>query len=196
MMAIVGIAILVGGFSAGRLIGQLAAVPPEPQASPSASLEPIELPEVDRPGRDIARLPRYPGSVRIEYDRRVRAAAVVIRVAYAARAARSDVRSFYADVFRENGWEIVDLDFSGNTWSFDVEQGRLRATVELSSDDAVVRVRMELVRSAPQAPDPTPQEPEQPPQPATPPPDDDDDEGDDDDDDDDDDDGSDDGGDD
>jgi hypothetical protein len=186
MMAILAIAIMVGGFGAARLIAELARPEVRATGTPPASVVPIVLPDRDAPGRDVPGLPRYPGAVRTDFGQGERARATVTRVAYALRGSRNEVRSFYVDAFRERGWQIVDLEFSGGTWTFAIERGQRQATVEVASDGGLVQVRLEVTRTLP---DPTPQptpKPQPPAPPGPPPPgDDDDDDGDDDDDDDD-----------
>ena len=179
MMAILGIAILVGGFSAARLMAGLAGPEARATVTPAASGIPITLPERDAPGRDIPGMPRYPGAVRTEYERRERARATATMVAYVLRAGRNEVRSFYVDAFRERSWEIVDLEFSGSTWTFAIERGARHAAVEVTSDGDLVRVQIQLTRTHPApTPQPTPKpQPPAPPPPSPPPPGDDDDDG-------------------
>ncbi len=178
MMAILAIAIVVGGFTAGRLFAQLAA-PAGPAAStPPASQPPVILPDRDVFGRDVPGLPRHPGAVRTGFDRREGARTVVTTVSYAVRAERNEVRAFYVEAFHEKRWEMVDLQFSGRTWTFVVVRGARQATVEVVSETDVIQVLVEVTR---RLPDPTPKPTPKPEQPAPPPPPpDDDDDGDDD----------------
>ena len=174
MMAILVIAIVVGGLGSARLIAELAGPEARATGTPPASEAPILLPDRDAPGRDIPGLPRHPGSVRTDFEDRDRARATVTRVEYALRGSRKEVRSFYVDAFRDRGWEIIDLEFSGGTWTFAIERGPRQATVEVASEGELVRVRLQVTRRHP-APTPQPTPKPQPPAPPPPPPPDDDD---------------------
>ena len=189
MIAILAVAILVGGFSAGRLIGQLlAADGARTQPTPTASAVGAAVPDQDQPGRDISGLPRFPGSVRTAYARQATDVVTVTTAAYAVRASRNDVRTFYLQVFTDAGWDVADLGFSLGTWTFVVERPSRQATVEITGRGETVLILLAVSRTLPApTPEPTP-EPTQrptpaPPPPPPPPPSDDGDDGDDDDDD-------------
>jgi hypothetical protein len=199
MVAILAIAVVVGGFSAGRLIGQLAAGERSPQPVPTIAPSPVLLPDEDVPGRDVSGLRRYPGSVRTAYGRGADDESVRIAASYLVLAGRNEVRAFYVDAFHADGWEIVDLGFSSGTWTFVLERPPRQATVEISSRGELTAIHLEVTRPLPEetpepTPEPTPRPTPAPPPPPPPPDDDDDDDDDDDGDDDDGDGGSDDGG--
>lgn len=172
MLGILAVAILVGGFSAGRLLGQLAGAERSIEPTPSASATPAELPTEDEPGNEIAGLPRYPGSTRTAYGREVSREQVLTSATYVMRATSTDVRAFYVDAFHAEGWEIVDLGFSRGTWSFALERGPRQASVEIEDLGDLVEARFEVARDVAQpTPPPSPQPTERPtPVPATPPP--------------------------
>jgi len=168
MLGILAVAILVGGFSAGRLIGQLAGAERSIAPTPNAIATPAELPTEDEPGNEIAGLPRYPGSIRTAYGRQVSPERVLTSATYAMRASSNDVRAFYVEAFHAEGWQIVDLGFSRGTWSFVLERGPRQASVEIADLGELVEARFEVARDVPQS---TPQPTERPtPVPATPPP--------------------------
>ncbi|HEX2193759.1 MAG TPA: hypothetical protein VHK63_02220 [Candidatus Limnocylindria bacterium] len=147
MIGILTAAVLVGGFSAGRLLGQLVAEPARrPAPSPTASALSPDLPRTDAPGSDIRELPRYPGSVRTSYRQTARGDARITSAAYAVSAGRRAVRSFYVRVFERHGWEVVDLGFAGSTWTFVVEQPPRQATLEIRSRAGVVLVSIAVTR--------------------------------------------------
>jgi hypothetical protein len=202
MVAILAVAVVVGGFSTGMLIGQLAAGDRSPAPIATLSPTPAQLPDTDAAGRDIDGLPRYPGSVRTAYQRDASAESVRVTAVYLAEAGRNDVRSFYVDAFHEFGWEFVDVSFVDGAWTFAVERGARLATVEIAGGPDLAEVRIEHTRALPDptpeltpepTPEPTPRVTPAPPPPPPPPDDDDGDDGDDDDGDDGDDDDSDDG---
>ena len=196
MVAILAVAVVVGGFSAGRLIGQLAAGERSPQPVPTLTPAPAFLPDGDVPGREVPSLPRYPGSVRTHHERGADGKSIRISASYLVLAGRNEVRAFYVDSFHADGWEIVDLGFSSGTWTFVLERPPRQGTVEIGSRGELTAIHLEVTRPLPdETPEPTP-EPTRRPPPPPPPPDDDDDDDDGDDDSDDGDDDSDDGSDD
>jgi hypothetical protein len=167
--------VLLTGVVLGSALPMLGdgAASPSPTPSVPASVS-AELPAADVAGEDLARLPRYPGSVRTEYeisrDDRVRRAAVE----YLADATLDDVRSFYQGVMAEHGWERADIAYSGGEWTYVLVDGMSEALVELEVSGGLVEIDLQIsdpIESAPEG--------------SAPPPDDhDDDDGDDDDDDD------------
>jgi hypothetical protein len=172
MVAILAVAVVVGGFSTGMLIGQLAAGESSPAPLATVSPTPVQLPGADAAGRDIDTMPRYPGSVRTAYRRDASEDAVRVVTAYLTKADRSEVRSFYVDTFHELGWEIVDVTFADGAWSFAVERGVRLATIEIEGGANLVEVRIEYSRALPEpTPEPKPRATSAPP---PPPPDDDD----------------------
>jgi hypothetical protein len=91
-------------------------------------------PSEDVPGEDVPGLPRYPGSVRSEYDREEADDFVETNVGYVATAPGLDtVREFYRDTFREEEWSVANAEFSEGTWSFLVTQDEREALVEFET---------------------------------------------------------------
>ena len=165
----------LGVLVADRLLDRSTAVE-QPTPTPTAV-----LPDVDVDGADLRDLARYPGAVRTAYARERQGTKAVTTVEYVATAELDDVRAFYRRVFREEGWELVELDFSGGEWVFLVEKGRRAAYVEIEDGGTYTIVQIEVERSIDAAtprPTPTPRPPPPPP-PPPPPGDDDDDDGDD-----------------
>jgi hypothetical protein len=170
MVAILAVAVVVGGFSAGRLIGQLAAGERSPQPVPTLTPAPAFLPDGDVPGREVPGLPRYPGSVRTHHERGADGKSIRISASYLVLAGRNEVRAFYVDAFHDGGWEIVDLGFSSGRWTFVLERSPRQATVEIGSQAELTAIHLEVTRPlAGERPEPTP-EPTRRPAPATPPP--------------------------
>lgn len=190
MVAILAVAVVVGGFSAGRLIGELTAGEQSPRPVPTLTPSPALLPDEDAPGRDVPGLRRYPGSVRTAYERRADDESLRVAASYLVDTGRNEVRAFYVDAFHADGWEIVDVGFSSGTWTFVLERTPRQATVEIGSGGELTAIHLEATRPlADETPqpttEPTPRPTPAPPPPPPPPPDDDDDgdDGDDDDDD-------------
>jgi hypothetical protein len=98
--------------------------PPNPK--PAAS-----LPAEDVPGRDAPGLPRYPDSVRVEYEREEQDLLVVTRVRYLSGARVEVIRGFYRGVFRAEGWKVANVEFSEGEWTFLVIDGERETDVEI-----------------------------------------------------------------
>ena len=213
-LALLLVAVLAGGVAIGSVVtafvdGGVGSTPtPTPTATPLPTDRSAVLPDADVEGEDLERLPRYPGSVRTEYevsrDDRYRLTAVE----YVADATVEEVRAFYQQVMDEYGWARADVNYAAGEWTYVLVDGRTEALVEIEEWNALIEIDLQVSQPV-RTPEPTPSprptptpQPTRPPapaQPAPPPPGDDggdDDGGDDDGDDDDggDDDGTDDGG--
>ena len=143
------------------------------------------LPADDVAGKDIPDLPRYPHSVRVEYERKTQDLLVFTRVRYLSRAKLDVVRGFYRGVFRGQGWKVANAEFSEGEWTFLVVDGKREADIEIEPHGReVTRVDIEVSEPLPEkepAPKEIPQRREggsakqepaapQPPQTATPTP--------------------------
>jgi hypothetical protein len=112
------------------------------------------LPSEDVPGADIPGLPRYPDSVRVEYEREEVDYLLETRVGYGAAASGLDsVREFYRDTFREENWSVENAEFSEGTWTFLVTQGEREALIEFEtrtgSRGGLFDIRIELSEPLP-----------------------------------------------
>jgi hypothetical protein len=143
------------------------------------------FPEEDVPGRDVPDLPRYPNSVRAEYERKEQDPLVFSRIRYLSRAKLDVIRGFYRGVFRGQGWKVANAEFSEGEWTFLVVDGKREADIEIEPHSRdVTRVDIEVSEPLPEkepAPKEIPQKreggsakqepaPPQPPQTATPTP--------------------------
>lgn len=138
------------------------------------------LPAEDVPGKDLPDLPRYPGSVRVEYERNEQELLVFTRVRYLSHARVDVIRGFYRGVFRAEGWKVANVEFSEDRWTFLVVDGEREANaiIEPHGRD-VTRVDLAFSEPLPEkepAPEERPQKrearpaPPATPQPATPTP--------------------------
>jgi hypothetical protein len=190
-LALLIIGVLIGGVVLGSVVSAVARPTATPDPTPSVSLMPSvtagPLPDGDVAGEDLPRLPRYPGSVRTEYEVSIDDRFRLTATEYMADATLDEVRAFYQGVIEDHGWQRADIDFSGGEWTYVLVDGATEALIELEVSDGFVEIDLQVsVQIATPAPDPTPPPTALPtPPPATPPTDDDDD-GDDDGDDDDD----------
>ena len=189
-LSLASVALLAAGILlAGALLGSLATAwgDPQPSATPIALQTPppsvpasvAALPAADVAGEDLARLPRYPGSVRtahkVSRDERYRLTATE----YLADAVIDDVRAFYQGVIAEHGWERADISHSDGTWAYVLVDGRTEALIEIEMTGGLVEIDLQVSEPLPgPTPAPTPV-PAAPPPPPAPPPDDDDDDDDD-----------------
>ena len=137
------------------------------RTTPSDTKPEISLPADDVPGKDISDLPRYPGSVRVEYERKVQDPLVFTRIRYLSRARLDVIRGFYRGVFRAEGWKVANVEFSGGEWTFLVVRGEREAEVRIEPHSrGVTRVDIELSVPLPEkkpAPKESPQQREAPP---------------------------------
>ena len=84
----------------------LSATPPEntttisERTAPSNTKPAMSLPAEDVLGRDVPDLPRYPSSVRVEYERKEQDRLVFTTVRYLTHAKLDVIRGFYRGVFR------------------------------------------------------------------------------------------------
>ncbi len=106
------------------------------------------IPARDARGEPIPRLPRYPGSVRVDYSEHGRDGLAVVRAAYLAEERPDAVRGFYRGVFRSRGWQVANVEYSGGSWHFLVLHGVREAGVEVLPRDGGSEVRVELSRPA------------------------------------------------
>jgi hypothetical protein len=176
-LAILLVGVLAGGFVLGGAM--TATTDPSPSNSPGPTLaatpRPADrLPDADVDGEDLARLPRYPGSVRTEFDVSVDDRYRLTAVEYLADATEAEVRAFYRRVIDDHGWQRADVNYAAGEWTYVLVDGRTEALVEIEPWNGLVEIDLQISEpiSTP-SPDstPTPEPTRRPtPQPATPPP--------------------------
>jgi hypothetical protein len=144
----------------------LSTTPPETTISertaPSNTKPAMPLPAEDAPGKDVPDLPRYPSSVRGEYERKEQDRLAFTTVRYLSHAKLDVIRGFYRGVFRSKNWSVANAEFSGGEWTFLVVDGEREAQVRIEpyGRDAT-RVDIVLSESRPEkkpAPKEIPQE--------------------------------------
>jgi hypothetical protein len=101
------------------------------QTSPRTSEPVAPIPSEDAPGAEISGLPRYPGSVRVEYEREQRDGLNVVRARYLTRDGLDAVRGFYRGVFRGGEWKVANVEFSEDRWTFLVVHGEREAEIRI-----------------------------------------------------------------
>src|SRR5215204_944303 len=152
MLALVGFGF--GWFFSGQQIANLKEGPGSPSAISHTTAKPdATLPKADVPGEDFSDLPRYPGSVRVKYERRVSKAGLILF----------------------EGWTVASLDVSEGEWDFLVTKGDREAVIEIEIRKGLVETEIEVSEpqkeKAIQRDSASPQRPDQPtPAPSTTPP--------------------------
>jgi hypothetical protein len=144
ILALVGFGF--GWFLSGRQIANLKESPGSPSTISNTTTKPdASLPKADVPGEDFSDLPRYPGSVRTKYERRVSTAGLVlVDTEYVASAKLAEVREFYRGVFRTEGWTEAGLDVSEGEWDFLVTKGPREAVIEIEFREGLVETEIEV----------------------------------------------------
>ncbi len=123
---------------------------PEKTTSQIREKSAFSLPREDVPGRDVPDLPRYPGSVRVEYERKEQGLLVLTGVGYLSHAKLDLVRGFYRGVFRSENWTVANAEFSEDEWIFLVIDGGREAVIELGPRrSGITRVDIELIEPRP-----------------------------------------------
>ena len=111
----------------------------------------MSLPAEDVPGKDVSDVPRYPRSVRVEYERKEQDRLVFTTVRYLSRAKLDLIRGFYRGVFRSKNWTVANAEFSEGEWNFLVVHGDLEAQVRIEPHGrGVTRVDILLGGSLPE----------------------------------------------
>ena len=172
-LALVIIVVLIGGVVLGSVVTAVATPSPTPALSPSARVSPDSsgLPTADVPGDDLERLPRYPGSVRTEYEISVDDRFRLVATEYLADAGLDDVRAFYQGVIEDHGWQRADINYSGDEWTYVLVDGSTEALVEIEITRGFVEVDLQISTAiASPRPEPTPSPTTAPTAPPPPPP--------------------------
>lgn len=144
ILALVGFGF--GWFLSGRQIANLREGPGSPSTTSNTPAKPdATLPKADVPGEDFSDLPRYPGSVRTKYERRVSTAGLMlVDTEYVTSARLSDVREFYRRVFRTEGWTEAGLDVTEGEWDFLVTKADREAVIEIEIRRGLVETEIEV----------------------------------------------------
>jgi hypothetical protein len=144
ILALVGFGF--GWFLSGQQIANLKEGPGSPSTTSNTPAKPdATLPKADVPGEDFSDLPRYPGSVRTKYERRVSTAGLIlVDTEYVASASLSDVREFYRGVFRTEGWTEAGLDVTEGEWDFLITKADREAVIEIEMRRGLVETEVEV----------------------------------------------------
>ncbi len=145
--AVLALLLFTVGFAAGRVVTtrELAAATPAARIiAPSSLSDGAELPTIDVTGADIEGLPRYPGSVRVEYQNLIVGEFLETEVEYVVAAELGPVHDFYREVFQDEGWVVADIGIYQGEWTFFIVSGEREANVELEARQSLVEIEIEL----------------------------------------------------
>ena len=152
-MAVAAVLLVFAGCVAGRLTapesspGGVSASQSGTSQEAARTAARMRLPEDDVPGVETPGLPRYPGSVRVDFDRWGTAGVVGTDADYLTADPLPQVQRFYRASFVRHGWEVGDVSFVQGEWSFLLLRGETEATVEIARRGVLVEVDIE--RSVP-----------------------------------------------
>ncbi len=102
------------------------------------------IPARDARGEPVPGLPRPPGSVRTGYSERETRGLEMVRAAYLTRERPDVVRGYYRGVFGVEGWQVANVEYSGDGWHFLVLRGDLEAKVKVLPRDGGSEVEIDL----------------------------------------------------
>lgn len=127
-LALLIIVVLIGGALVGSVVTAMGLpdATPTPTATPPPTASEAGIPSSDVTGEDLERLPRYPGSVRTEYEVSIDDRYRLTAVEYFADATIDEVRQFYQGVIDGHGWERADIQYSGGEWTSRAGSSRRR----------------------------------------------------------------------
>ena len=131
-----------------RLEGrQLSGTAPERETreeGPDGETLAASIPARDARGEALPGLPRPPGSVRAGYSERESGGLVMISAAYLTGERPDAVRGFYRGVFGAEGWQVANVEYSGDGWHFLVLRGGMEAKVKVLPRDGGSEVEVDL----------------------------------------------------
>ena len=154
VVAVFALPLVLAAFAVGWTLSGLnverpqAAPPSQPVSATSSAKEavgPRAAVGKDVPGKDLAGLPRPPGSTRAGYRQERLEGFARTRLEYVTEAASpNEIRAFYRRSFASEGWVVADLGFSPEEWYFFVVKDEREALVEIHALRSPVVVEIEL----------------------------------------------------
>ncbi len=151
---VVLVAILLCGLLLGGLVAVVAYPRPailggQPIAAPTQSPKPsptamAQLPASDVSGEDLGTLPRFPGSVRSDYEVALDDRYRLVVTEYLVDASMDEVRAFYQGVIAAHGWERADIGFTDGEWSYSLVDGDMLALIEIEEAGGLIEIDLQL----------------------------------------------------
>ncbi len=141
-----GLLLLAAGFAAGMAwtAHRLEGTGQVGVASVAAPLADNVTPTIEVPGADVAGLPRFPGSNRVEYRQVLDGDYRETEVEYVVPGDVRVVHDFYRDVFDEEGWQVADLGVYQGEWTFFVIKDGREALLEIESRGELIEIEIEI----------------------------------------------------
>ncbi|CAN5573354.1 MAG: hypothetical protein M3494_04630 [Actinomycetota bacterium] len=137
------VALVLAGFGAGWF---LSARQPGEASSSEVAAPPATVSTMlreDEPGEDIPGMPRYPGSIRAEYERERIEDFVATDVEYVTTDDPATVQEFYREVFRAEGWVEADIGVVFGEVFFFVTKGEREVVVEIEERPDFTEIEIE-----------------------------------------------------
>jgi hypothetical protein len=144
-VALVGVGLFAGWLLFSGPTGGAAGTTAEETAPPATQLA---VPGSDVRGADVAGLPRYPGSVRAEYERVEVGNLVSTEAEYVTTEDAEAVQEFYREVFESGGWAEADVGVMQGEVFYFVTRDEQEAVVEVEPRAGFVEVEIELSEPA------------------------------------------------
>lgn len=141
-LVVAAIALVLAGFCAGWLLSprQLGDASPE-STTPQATVP--TMPQEDAPGADVPDMPRYPDSIRAEYERERLEDFVATDIEYVTTDDPAAVREFYREVFRTEGWAEADVGVVLGEFYYFVTKGEREVVVEIEERPEFTEIEIE-----------------------------------------------------
>lgn len=141
-LVVAAIALVLAGFCAGWLLSprQLGDAPPE-STTPPATVSTV--PQEDASGVDVPEMPRYPDSIRAEYERERLRDFIATDVEYVTTDDPAAVRDFYREVFRTEGWAEADAGTVLGEFFYFVTKDEREVVVEIEERPEFTEIEIE-----------------------------------------------------
>lgn len=142
---IVGLLLAAVGFAGG--LAWAGWGNPQPAASPTIAVADdgaLPTPPGEVPGDDVAGLPRFPGSSRVEYRQVMDGDLMETEVEYVVAGELDVVHNYYRTIFDEQAWKVADLGVYQGEWTFFVLQGEREALLEIESRGELIEIEIEI----------------------------------------------------
>lgn len=136
------IALVLAGFFAGWLLSPRQLVDASPESTVPQATVPT-APREDAPGADVPDMPRYPGSIRAEYERERLEGFVATDIEYVTTDDPAAVREFYREVFRTEGWDEADIGAVLGEFYYFVTKGEREVVVEIEKRPEFTEIEIE-----------------------------------------------------
>ncbi len=141
-LVVAAVALVLASFYAGWLLAprQLGDASPESTA-PLATVP--TAPQEDVPGADVPGMPRYPDSIRAEYEREQLEDLVATDVEYVTTDDPAAVQDFYREVFRTGGWAEADVGVVSGEFFYFVTKDEREVVVEIEERPEFTEIEIE-----------------------------------------------------